>query len=119
MAKYPQAIGPYSVYIEEGGKIYASGQLPLDPDTGEIVAGFEAQCRQAFANISGILDENGLTLDAIFKLTIYLSDLSHFNTVNVIMEELFHPPYLVRTAFAVAGLPKDALIEVEAIAKKD
>ncbi|MGT2887526.1 Rid family detoxifying hydrolase [Streptococcus didelphis] len=117
MSKYPKAIGPYSIYTIEGNILYTSGQLPVIPETGEIPEDFESQCRQSFANIAAILEEQKLDFKNVFKLTIYLSDLSHFNTLNQIMTELLEEPYPIRTAYQVAALPKDALIEVEAMAR--
>ena len=117
MSKYPAAIGPYSIYTIQGEYLYTSGQLPIDPETGDLVDGFKAQAEQAFANIEGILNENDLNLKDIFKVTIYLSDLANFNDLNEVMTRLFQAPYPIRTAYQVAGLPKDALIEIEAIAR--
>ncbi|EHI68868.1 RidA family protein [Streptococcus ictaluri] len=116
MSKYPKAIGPYSIYSIQGNVLYTSGQLPVDPETGDLKEGFEAQCRQSFANIAAILEEQKLGLGDVFKLTIYLSDLTYFGQLNQIMSELFEEPYPIRTAYQVAALPKDALIEIEAMA---
>ncbi|EFR43520.1 RidA family protein [Streptococcus pseudoporcinus] len=117
MKNYPDSIGPYSIYTVEGNTLYTSGQLPVIPETGDLASGFEAQCRQSFANIKGILEEQDLDLSHVFKLTIYLSDLKNFNTLNEVMEDLFEEPYPIRTAYQVAALPKGALIEVEALAR--
>lgn len=116
MSKLPKAIGPYSPYRITGNQLYTSGQLPVDPETNELVDGFEAQARQSFKNIQTIMEMEGKTLSDVTKLTVLVSDLANFSTVNSVMEELFSEPYPARTAYQVARLPKDALIEIEAIA---
>ncbi|MGT2932439.1 RidA family protein [Streptococcus catagoni] len=117
MNRYPKSIGPYSIYTVGGNILYASGQLPVIPTTGQLAEGFEEQCRQSFANIKGILEEQGLDLSHLFKLTIYLSNLENFESLNQIMEELLDEPYPTRTAYQVSALPKGALIEIEAMAR--
>ncbi len=113
--KAPSAIGPYSQAIESGNQIYLSGQIPLDPETMELVKGEENQIRQVFANISAICEEANCSINDIVKLNVSLQDLSMFALVNQIMSELFSEPYPARAALQVARLPLDSLIEVEAI----
>ena len=116
--KAPNAIGPYSQAIEAGGMIYLSGQIPLDPETMELVQGEENQIRQVFDNISAICKEANCSLNDIVKLNVSLQDLSMFSLVNNVMSELFTEPYPARAALQVAKLPLDSLIEVEAIIVK-
>ena len=116
--KAPNAIGPYSQAIEAGGMIYLSGQIPLDPETMELVQGEERQIRQVFDNISAICEEANCSLNEIVKLNVSLQDLSMFSLVNDVMSELFTEPYPARAALQVARLPLDSLIEVEAIIVK-
>ncbi|PZO94183.1 MAG: reactive intermediate/imine deaminase [Streptococcus pyogenes] len=117
MNTIPKRVGPYSIYTIEGNILYTSGQLPICPESGTLETGFEAQCRRAFSNIANVLKSEDLSLDAIFKLTIYLADLAHFDELNRIMETLFEEPYPIRTAYQVASLPRNALIEIEAMAR--
>lgn len=112
----PKAIGAYSQAIRHGQTLYFSGQIGFNPQTMELVEGFEAQTRQVFANIEAILKAADLQLEHIVKLTVLLSDLSYFDTVNKVMEELFSQPYPARAAYAVKALPKGADIEIEGIA---
>ena len=116
--KAPNAIGPYSQAIEAGNMIYLSGQIPLNPETMELVEGEENQTRQVFSNISAICEEVECTLNDIVKLNVSLQDLSMFSLVNEVMSELFSEPYPARAALQVARLPLDSLIEVEAIIVK-
>ena len=116
--KAPNAIGPYSQAIESGNMIYLSGQIPLNPETMELVEGEENQIRQVFSNISAICEEVECTLNDIVKLNVSLQDLSMFSLVNKVMSELFSEPYPARAALQVARLPLDSLIEVEAIIVK-
>jgi len=116
--KAPSAIGPYSQAIKSGDMIYLSGQIPLDPETMELVQGEENQIRQVFENISAICEEANCSLNDIVKLNVSLQDLSIFSLVNNVMSELFAEPYPARAALQVAKLPLDSLIEVEAIIVK-
>ena len=116
--KAPSAIGPYSQAIVSGDMIYLSGQIPLDPETMELVQGEENQIRQVFENISAICEEANCSLNDIVKLNVSLQDLSIFSLVNNVMSELFAEPYPARAALQVAKLPLDSLIEVEAIIVK-
>jgi reactive intermediate/imine deaminase len=112
----PAAIGTYSQAIASGQFVFMSGQIPLDPGTMEIVDGdFEARARQVFDNLKAVAEEAGGTLDQIVKLTIYLTDLDNFATVNSVMTDYFHEPYPARAALGVASLPKGADVEAEAI----
>jgi reactive intermediate/imine deaminase len=112
----PSAIGTYSQAIRAGQFVFVSGQIPLDPTTMEIVEGnFEVRARQVFDNLEAIVREAGGELDRIVKVTIYLTDLDNFATVNSVMADYFHEPYPARAALGVASLPKGADIEAEAI----
>ena len=114
----PKALGTYSQAIDTGNTIYLSGQVPLDPNTMELVEGDDEQIRQVFKNIQAVCDAAGVSLDDIVKLNVYLSDLSVFAKVNEVMNELFSEPYPARAAIQVAKLPLDSLIEVEGIIVK-
>ncbi|HTN35288.1 MAG TPA: RidA family protein [Marinobacter sp.] len=112
----PRAIGPYSQAVKAGDTVYLSGQIPLDPETMEIVAGdFAAQTRQVFKNLKAVCEAAGGELKDIVKLNIYLTDLSNFTTVNEIMATYFQDPYPARASVGVAALPKDVPVEIEAI----
>ena len=113
----PAAIGPYSQVIEACGTVYVSGQLPIDPATGEFAqGGIQAEARQSLTNIKNILAEAGLTMQNVVKVTVLLADISNFAAVNGVYSEFFQAPYPARSAFAVAALPKGANVEIEAIA---
>lgn len=117
--KAPAAIGPYSQGIEAGGFVYVSGQLPIDPSTGEFAeGGIQAEARQSLTNIRNILTEAGLGMQNVVKVTVLLADIKNFAAVNEVYAEFFEAPYPARSAFAVAALPKGANIEIEAIAAK-
>lgn len=112
----PAAIGPYSQAIRNGGLVFLSGQIPLDPATMEIVGGdFEARARRVFDNLQAVVIAAGGDLDQVVKLTIFLTDLGNFATVNSVMAEYFNEPYPARAAVGVASLPKGADVEAEAI----
>jgi reactive intermediate/imine deaminase len=112
----PRAIGPYSQAVRVGDVIYLSGQIPLDPESMTLVQGdIAAQTRRVFENLRAVCRAAGSDLSGIAKLTIFLTDLSHFATVNEIMAEYFTEPYPARAAIGVAALPKDAEVEMEAI----
>lgn len=113
----PAAIGPYSQAIEVNGMVYLSGQLPLDPATGDFVpGGIKEQTEQAFKNIKAILAEAGLTVDNIVKTLVLLSDMSLFADMNEVYAAQFNGTFPARSAFAVKTLPKNALVEIEVIA---
>jgi len=112
----PQAIGTYSQAIRAGNTVYLSGQIPLDPATGELVAGdMEAQVRRVFDNLQAVAAAAGSDLDHVVKLTVYLTDLAHFALVNRVMAEYFTPPYPARAAVGVAALPRGAVVETDGI----
>ena len=114
----PAAIGPYSQAIIANGMLYASGQIPVDPQTGNIVSGgIEAQTHQAFANVRNLVEAAGITMSHVVKVTVYMADMADFATVNTIYEQYFTAPYPARSAVAVKQLPKGALIEIETIAQ--
>ena len=116
--KAPAAIGPYSQGIETETLIFLSGQIPLNPDSMELVEGDENQIRQVFKNVQALCEEAGLDLNHIVKLNVSLQDLALFNSVNEIMKELFTEPYPARAALQVSKLPLNSSIEVEAILAK-
>jgi len=113
----PAAIGTYSQAIRSGSLIFVSGQIPLDPQTGELVGAddIERQIRQVFDNLNAVAAGAGASLAGAVKITVYLTDLAHFARVNEIMTEYFAPPYPARAALGVASLPRDAAIEADAI----
>lgn len=115
--KAPAAIGPYSQAVEANGFVFASGQLGINPATGEFVEGdVQAQTRQALTNARAIMNEAGLDLNNVIKTTVFLSDMANFAAMNEIYAEFFCEPYPARSAVAVKTLPKNALVEVECIA---
>lgn len=115
--KAPAAIGPYSQAIQISKLVITSGQLPMDPATGEIIAGgIEEQARQVFENLAAVLGASGTSLANVVKTTVFLKDLGDFAAVNNIYGSYFSQPYPARSCVEVARLPKDVLIEVEAIA---
>ncbi len=115
-AQAPAAIGAYSQAVRVGNTIWVSGQIPLHPQTKELVdGGIEAQMRQVFENLRAIVVAAGASLDDVVKASIFLLDLSHFALVNKIMAEYFREPFPARAAIGVASLPRGAQIEVECI----
>lgn len=115
--KAPATIGPYSQAVEANGFVFASGQLGINPATGEFVEGdVQAQTRQALTNARAIMNEAGLDLNNVIKTTVFLSDMANFAAMNEIYAEFFSEPYPARSAVAVKTLPKNALVEVECIA---
>lgn len=115
--KAPAAIGPYSQAIEVNGFVYASGQIPIDPATGQFVeGGIKEQTRQSLTNAQNILKEAGTDLSHVVKTTVYLSDIANFAPMNEVYAEFFEQPFPGRSAFAVRDLPKGALVEIEMIA---
>ena len=112
----PQAIGPYSQAVRAGDTVYLSGQIPLDPATGELVGGsFEDQARRVFENLKAVAAAAGASLDSAVRVTIYLVDLGRFPAVNAIMSEYFMEPYPARVTIGVASLPKGAQVEVDCV----
>ena len=115
----PAAIGPYSQAIETGGMIFASGQLPIDPNTGAFPeGGIKEQTRQSILNAKAILEEAGCSLSNVVKTTVLLSDIADFAAMNEVYASFFSEPFPARSAFAVRDMPKGALIEIEMIAAK-
>ena len=115
--KAPAAIGPYSQAIQAGNTIYVSGQIPVDPATGEFAgADIEAQTRQSLTNIRNILASAGADMSSVVKTTVLLSDIGNFAAMNGVYAEFFSEPYPARAAFQVVALPKGALVEIEAVA---
>lgn len=111
----PAAIGPYSQAVKSGKTVYCSGQLGLHPVTGELAAGFEAQVKQALANLKAVAQAAGGDVDECVKLTLFLTDLSKFAVVNELMSQFFQQPYPARSTVGVASLPKGGEFEIEAI----
>lgn len=114
-SKAPTALGPYSQAIRVGYTVYLSGQLGIDPPSGNLREGIEAQTRQVFANLRAVAEAAGGSLEDMVKLTILLIDLADFAKVNDIMASCFEAPYPARATYQVAGLPKAARIEVEGV----
>lgn len=117
-AEAPGAIGPYTQAIETEGMVYSSGQIGLDPETGELVEGIEAQTHRVMRNLKGVLAAVGLDFGAVVKTTIFLADMEDFVTVNGIYAEYLDEPYPARSTVEVARLPKDARIEVDVVARR-
>ncbi len=114
--KAPAAIGPYSQAIEVNGLIYTSGMIPVIPETGEIVEGIEAQARQALTNVKNLLESAGSSMDKVIKTTVFIKDMNDFAAVNAVYATFFSGAFPSRSCVEVARLPKDVLIEVEAVA---
>jgi reactive intermediate/imine deaminase len=112
----PAAIGTYSQAVAAGGAVWLSGQIPLDPATMTMVEGdIEAEVRQVFGNLAAVAAAAGSSLDEAVRLTVYLTDLADFGVVNRVMEEVLKPPYPARVTVQVAGLPRGARVEVDAV----
>lgn len=116
--KAPAAIGPYSQAIEVNGMVYTSGVIPVVPATGEIPQGVEAQARQAIGNLAALLEAAGTSTQKVVKTTVFIKEMNDFGTINEIYAEFFTGTYPARSCVEVARLPKDVLIEIEAIALK-
>lgn len=115
----PAAIGPYSQAIEANGMIFASGQIPIDPATGQFVEGsIQEQTRQALTNARNILQAAGTDMENVIKTTVYLSDIQNFAAMNEVYAQFFTEPFPARSAVAVKDLPKGALVEIEVLAIK-
>jgi len=116
----PQAIGTYSQAVKTGSTVYLSGQIPLVPDSMEMVQGdMRKQIHQVFSNLSAVAEAAGGSLADVVKLNVFLTDLGHFPLVNEVMAEYFQQPYPARAAIGVAALPKDAGVEMDAILELD
>ncbi len=112
----PAAIGPYSQGIRTGALVFTAGQIGLDPATGELADGVVAQAERALRNLAAILDAAGTSLERVLKTTVFLADMADFAAVNEAYAAHFSPPFPARSTVAVRTLPKDALVEIEAIA---
>ena len=116
--KAPAAIGPYSQAIQIGQLLFTSGQVPIDPETGAIVeGGIQEQARQSLNNIKAILNAAGTNMGAVVKTTVFLQDMNDFAAMNEVYAQFFQEPSPARSAVQVGRLPKDALVEIEAIAQ--
>lgn len=112
----PAAIGPYSQAVRAGGTVYLSGQIPLDPATGELVqADIATEARRVFDNLKAVCEAAGASLDDVARVGIYLIDMSDFAQVNAVMADYFQAPYPARSTIAVSGLPRGARVEVDAV----
>ena len=117
--KAPAAIGPYSQGIQAGNTIYVSGQIPIDPATGEFAGqDIKTQTRQSLTNISNILAAAGASMADVVKTTVLLNDIADLAAMNEVYAEFFTEPYPARAAFQAAGIPKGALVEIECVAVK-
>ena len=115
-ANAPAAIGPYSQATHGSANLFTSGQLGIDPVSGELPEDFTAQARQAFENLKAIIEAAGGSMSNVMKITIFLTDMTTFPAVNAVMQEYCQAPYPARSCFAVAALPKGGAVEIEAIA---
>lgn len=116
--KAPAAIGPYSQAIEVNNIVYTSGVIPVDPATGNIPEGSVAQARQAFTNLSNLLEAAGTSTANVIKTTVFIKEMNDFAAINEVYAEFFPAPYPARSCVEVARLPKDVMLEIEAIATK-
>ncbi|MDE2272251.1 MAG: RidA family protein [Xanthomonadaceae bacterium] len=115
----PKALGPYSQAVRAGDTLYLSGQVPLDPATGEIVVGdIAVQATRVFENLKAVLTAAGATFDDVVRVGIYMTDLGNFGAVNEVMQKYFREPYPARSTIGVAALPKGAAVEVDVVAVK-
>lgn len=116
--KAPAAIGPYSQAIEVNGMVYTSGIIPVVPETGEIPEGSEAQAKQALTNLSNLLLAAGTNMDNVVKTTVFIKEMNDFGTINEVYKTFFISDFPSRSCVEVARLPKDVMLEIEAIAIK-
>ena len=116
--KAPAAIGPYSQALDLGNMVFVSGQIPVDPATGNMPEGVEAQAVQALTNLKSVLAAAGLGMERVVKTVVFLADLADFAVVNGIYEKFFSAPYPARSCVQVAAIPKGAKLEIECIAVK-
>ena len=114
----PAAIGPYSQAIEVNGMIYTSGMIPVIPATGEIAEGLEAQAKQALTNVKNLLEASGSSMEKVVKTTVFIKNMDDFAKINEIYAGFFEGAFPARSCVEVARLPKDVLLEIEAIALK-
>lgn len=115
--KAPQAIGPYSQAIISNGLMYCSGQIPINPENGEIPEGVEDQAHQVFKNIKNLLETGGTSIDNVIKTSVFIKDMNDFGKINEIYAQYFTEPFPARSCVEVARLPKDVLLETEVIAE--
>ena len=116
--KAPVAIGPYSQAIEVNNMVFTSGVIPVDPETGNIPEGSQAQAEQAFKNLSNLLEAAGTSTANVIKTTVFIKEMNDFGAINEVYAKYFPEPYPSRSCVEVARLPKDVMLEVEAIATK-
>lgn len=116
--KAPQAIGPYSQAIETDSFIFTSGVIPVDPATGVIPEGINAQALQALTNLKNLVEASGASIDRVIKTTVFIKNMEDFGKINEIYASIFTEPFPARSCVEVARLPKDVLLEVEAIVAK-
>lgn len=114
--KAPAAIGPYSQAIEVNGMVYTSGVIPVVPSTGEIPEGSASQAKQAFENLSNLLQAAGTDMGHVIKTTVFIKEMNDFAAINEVYAEFFPSPYPARSCVEVARLPKDVMLEIEAVA---
>lgn len=114
----PAALGPYSQALVQGDMVFCSGQIPLDPATGEMAQGIENQTRQVLKNLTAVLAENEMTLANVIKTTVFLADLNDFAAMNEVYAQFFTQPFPARSCVQVAAIPKGSLVEIECIAVK-
>lgn len=115
--KAPKAIGPYSIATGTGELVFTSGQLGVDPETGDLAVGIEAQTRQALQNVETVLAAAGSCLDCVLKTTVFLQSMSDFAAMNAVYAEFFTSNFPARSAVEVAALPKGGLVEIETVAR--
>ena len=116
--KAPAAIGPYSQAIEVNGMVFTSGVIPVDPATGVIPEGVEAQATQAFTNLTNLIKASGAGMEQVVKTTVFIKEMNDFGKINEIYAKFFKEPFPARSCVEVARLPKDVLLEIEAIVEK-
>lgn len=116
--KAPAAIGPYSQAIEVNGMVFTSGIIPVDPQTGVIPATIEEQANQAFSNLKNLIEASGATIDKVIKTTVFIKEMNDFGKINEIYATYFKEPFPARSCVEVARLPKDVMLEVEAVVAK-
>ena len=114
----PAAIGPYSQAIEVNGMVFTSGVIPVDPQTGVIPATIEEQANQAFSNLKNLIEASGATIDKVIKTTVFIKEMNDFGKINEIYATYFKEPFPARSCVEVARLPKDVMLEVEAVVAK-
>lgn len=116
--KAPAAIGPYSQAIEVNGMVFTSGVIPVDPQTGVIPATIEEQANQAFSNLKNLIEASGAAIDKVIKTTVFIKEMNDFGKINEIYATYFKEPFPARSCVEVARLPKDVMLEVEAVVAK-